>query len=389
VRALHALGHALALAGSMTWEILWALVLGFLLSSVVQAVVPRHGISRLLGSSGPRALATAGVLGAASSSCSYAAAALARALFRQGASFTAAMAFEIASTNLVFELGAVLAVLIGWQFTLAEFVAAPVMMAVVALEFRLVLSPRLLESARRQAERNLAGTMEGHAAMDMSVPGSHSWWRKLASGPGLTSVSHIFYMEWASVAREIAGGLLVAGAVAAWVPAGFWTHLFWVGHPLASKLWGPFVGPVVSMAAFVCSVGNVPLAAVLWNRGISFGGVASFVLADLVIVPLLVIYRRYYGTRVALVILGCFYLAMVVAGFVVEGVFRAAGLVPAVRHAKVAEVSVRLDYTTALNLAFLALSALLAVRFVRTGGPAMLTMMGEGAEHHGCHHDAR
>src|SRR6184192_4388273 len=278
MRAIHALAHALALAGSMTWEILWALILGFALSAIVQALVRRQTITRLLGDDRPKTLAIAAGLGAASSSCSYAAVALARSLFRKGASFTAAMTFEIASTNLVIELGIILALLLGWQFTLAEFVGGPLMIVFLAVLFRLFLRQRVLDEARRQADKGLAGSMEGHAAMDMSIAAGGTFWQRLRSAEGFTAVSHIFVMEWAAVLRDIVGGFLI-------------------GHPLAAKFWGPIVGPLVSVISFVCSIGNVPLAAVLWNGGISFGGVISFIFADLIILPILNIYRKYYGRR--------------------------------------------------------------------------------------------
>jgi uncharacterized membrane protein YraQ (UPF0718 family) len=375
---LHALAHALLVAGSMTWQILWALILGFVLASVIQAVVRRSTVQRLLGDDSPRALAVATGLGAASSSCSYAAVALARTLFRKGASFTAAMVFEISSTNLVVELGIILALLLGWQFTLAEFVGGPVMIVLLALWFRLFLRARVLEAARAQAGKGLPGIMEGHAAMDMSIPGPGGAWRRLRSRHALTSISHIFVMECAAVARDIVIGLLVAGALAAWVPAAFWRHFFFAGHPLVSKIWGPLIGPVVSLLSFVCSIGNVPLAAVLWNGGISFGGVVAFIFADLIIVPILAIYRKYYGTRMMLFVLGSFYLTMVSAGYVVELLFGAVGLVPGTRHAKVGEMAVRLDYTTVLNIVFLVVAAVLVATFVRTGGVPMLKMMGGG-----------
>jgi hypothetical protein len=360
----------------MTWEILWALILGFVLASVIQAVVRRSTIERLLGDDRPRTLVIATGLGAASSSCSYAAVALARALFRKGASFTAAMVFEISSTNLVVELGIILALLLGWQFTLAEFIGGPVMIVFLALWFRLFLRARILEAARTQAAQGVAGSMEGHAAMDMSIPGRGSVWRRLRSGEAVTSISHIFVMECAAVIRDIAIGLLVAGALAAWVPSSFWQRFFFAGHPLLSKVWGPLIGPVVSLLSFVCSIGNVPLAAVLWNGGISFGGVVAFIFADLIIVPILFIYRKYYGTRMMLFVLGSFYLTMVSAGYVIELLFGALGLVPSTRHARVGEMALRFDYTTVLNIVFLLVGAVLVIRFVRTGGRPMLKMMG-------------
>jgi uncharacterized protein len=387
---IEGLGHALAIAGSMTWEVLWALILGFGLSAVVQAVVSKESVSALLGDDRPRTLAVAAGLGAASSSCSYAAVALARALFRQGAAFTAAMAFEIASTNLVVELGILLALLLGWQFAAAEFFGGPVMIVVVALLLRLLLRQRLQQQARRQADRALAGSMEGHAGMDMSVSGHGSWWRRLGTPGGFTAVSHIFAMEWAAIWRDLAGGLLIAGALAAWVPESFWQHFFLTGHPTLSVLWGPLVGPLVAVVSFVCSIGNVPLAAVLWNGGISFGGVVAFIFADLIILPIINIYRKYYGLRTALLVTGVFYAAMVVAGYLTEAVFGVAGLVPATRDATVIEPGVSWNYTTWLNLVFLAIAAILVVRFVQTGGVRMLAMMGgappdPGRAHH--HHD--
>jgi len=374
--ALAAVGHALAVAGSMTWQITWSLILGFTLSAVVQALVRRETIANLLGGRGPAAVARATGLGAASSSCSYAAVALARSLFQKGASFIAAMAFEIASTNLVIELGIILALLLSWQFTLAEFVGGPVMIVLLAVAFRIFVRQRLIDAAHDQADRGLAGSMEGHAAMDMSIAAGGSFWRRLGSRNGYTSVSHIFVMEWAAVIRDIVIGLLIAGAVAAWVPDSFWQRLFLTGHPLAERLWGPLIGPVISMLSFVCSIGNVPLAAVLWNGGISFGGVVSFIFADLIIIPILVIYRKYYGTKMMLVLLGLFYATMVLAGYVVEFTFGALGLIPATRAATVGTITPQWNYTTYLNIVFLLLAAALLVRFFRSGGGPMLKMMG-------------
>jgi len=376
---------ALKLTASMTWEILWALILGFALSAIVQAVVRRSTIIRLMGDDRPKTLAIAAGLGAASSSCSYAAVALARSLFRKGASFTAAMAFEIGSTNLVVELGIILALLMGWQFTAAEFVGGPIMIVILAVLFRLFLRDKLLREAREQAERGLAGSMEGHAAMDMSVQRKGSFGRRLGSGEGFTSVSHVFVMEWAAIIRDLVIGLLIAGAIAAWVPDSFWRTFFLADHPTAAKIWGPIVGPLVAVASFVCSIGNVPLAAVLWNGGISFGGVIAFIFADLIILPIINIYRKYYGLRMALFITGTFYVAMVAAGYAIEllfGVTRLApGEIPEERSATaMMEPHFEWNYTTWLNLLFLVVAAVLSVRFIRTGGIPMLRMMGGGPE---------
>ncbi|MEC3956397.1 permease [Nocardia sp. CDC153] len=382
-----AIGHALALAGSMTWEILWALILGFALSAVVQAVVRKSTIVRLLGDDRPRTLAVAAGLGAASSSCSYAAVALARSLFRKGANFTAAMSFEIGSTNLVVELGIILALLMGWQFTAAEFVGGPIMIVLLAVLFRLFVRSRLVEAAREQADKGLAGSMEGHAAMDMSVPTEGSFLRRLFSRQGVTAVSHVFVMEWAAILRDLVIGLLIAGAIGAWVPDSFWQKFFLTDHPLLSAIWSPIVGPLVAILSFVCSIGNVPLAAVLWNGGIGFGGVIAFIYADLLILPILNIYRKYYGTRMMLTLLGTFYIAMVGAGYVVEILFGATGLIPGERNAMVMAEGIRWNYTTWLNIVFLLLAALLVLRFVRTGGIPMLRMMGGSPDHEHDHAD--
>ncbi|MFE5081549.1 permease [Streptomyces mirabilis] len=383
---MHAILHALSITGSMTWEITWALILGFGLSAVVQAVVRRATIVRLLGDDRPRTLTLAAGLGAASSSCSYAAVALARSLFRKGANFTAAMAFEIASTNLVVELGVILALLMGWQFTVAEFVGGPIMIVVLAVLFRIFLRERLLREAREQAERGLAGSMEGHAAMDMSIQAEGSFARRLLSRDGYTSVAHVFVMEWAAILRDLVIGLLIAGAIAAWVPDAFWQSLFLDGHPLAAKLIGPLVGPLVAIASFVCSIGNVPLAVVLWKGGISFGGVVAFIFADLLILPILNIYRKYYGLRMTGFLLVTFYAAMVLAGYVVEFLFGGLGLIPDQADATIPMEGVSWNYTTWLNIAFLLLAAALVWRFLRTGGPAMLRMMGGAPEPEGHGH---
>ena len=377
---ISAVGDALKMAGSMTWQITWSLILGFTLSAVVQAVVRRETIARVLGDDRPATLAKATGLGIASSSCSYAAVALARSLFRKGSSFVAAIVFEIASTNLVIELGVILALLLGWQFTLAEFVGGPIIIVLMALFFRVFVRTKLIDAAREQASKGVAGSMEGHAAMDMSIQGDGSFTERLLSGAGLTSVSHIYVMEWAAVIRDIVIGLLIAGAVAAWVPDSFWQTLFLTDHPTWSKVWGPLVGPIIAMLSFVCSIGNVPLAAVLYSGGLSFGGVVSFLFADLIIVPILIIYRKYYGTRMMLTLLSGFYVTMVLAGYLVEILFGGLGLVPAADQAQVVETGITWNYTTILNILALALTATLLVRFFRTGGRDMLSMMGGGPD---------
>jgi uncharacterized protein len=372
---IDAILHALETAFAMGWEILWPLILGFALSGVVQAVVSHREMSRLLPDDRPRSIAIALGLGAASSSCSYAAVALARSLFRKGADFTAAMAFEMASTNLVLELSIIMLVLMGWQFMVAEAIGAPIMVAILVILFRLLLRPELVREAKAQAERGIPGRMEGHAEMDMSVANARPLWRRTASPEGFTAISHYFVMDWASVWIDIVGGLLIAGALAAWVPSEFWQSLFLVDHPWLAKICGPLVGPLVAVISFVCSVGNIPLAAVLWNGGISFGGVIAFIFADLIVLPILDIYRKYYGWKMAGFLFATFYAAMAGAALIVEAIFGAAGLIPREHAARVVEVSVVWNYTTWLNIALLALAGALVWRFLNTGGPAMLRMM--------------
>lgn len=377
---MDAIMHALGMAFAMGWQILWPLILGFTLSGIVQAVVSHSEMRRLLPDDRPRSIAIALGLGAASSSCSYVAVALARSVFRKGANFTAAMAFELASTNLVLELTIIIIVLMGWQFALAEFVGAPIMVAVMVLLFRLFLSPRLLREGMEQADRGLSGRMEGHAGMDMAVTEGGSLWQRITSDEGRTAISHYFVMDWAAVWMDIVGGLLIAGALAAWVPHEFWQGFFLSDHPLLAKLWGPLIGPLVAVVAFVCSVGNIPLAAVLWNNGISFGGVIAFIFADLIVLPILDIYRKYYGLRMTGFLLVTFYVATAAAAFIVEAAFGALGLIPEERKAQVVEAAVIWNYTTWLNVIFLILAALLVWRFMKTGGPAMLRMMNAPAE---------
>jgi uncharacterized membrane protein YraQ (UPF0718 family) len=387
----HELWQALSFTLGMTWEILWALVLGFLLSAVVQALVSKQQVERLLPDASPRSLTTATALGIASSSCSYASVALARTLFRKGANFTAAIVFELASTNLVVELGIVIALVLGWEFVLGEFVGGPLMIVGLALLFRVFLTRRLVDEARAEANKGRLGSMEGHADMDMSVSGGGTFWQRLRSPAGFTALSHVYVMEWAAILRDIAIGLFAAGALAAWVPDSWWRALFLTSHPSFAHVWGPIVGPLVAVLSFVCSIGNVPLAAVLWNGGISFGGVIAFIFADLIILPILDIYRRYYGLRMAAFLFATLTASMVAAGVAVGYLFDGLGLIPEGRHAKVEDASdaFTLGPTTWLNIAALLVSAVLVRRFFATGGGPMLRMMDEpmGEDHDHCAHE--
>jgi uncharacterized protein len=374
VFVLEHIGSALRLSFAMFWQVLWPLALGFLLSSVVETLVSKQAVSRLLGRDSPKSVALATALGAASSSCSYAAVAVARSLFRKGATFSNAVIFEFASTNLVFELGLVLLILLGWQFLAAEFSGGLVMIVLLAVIFRFTLRRTMVEQARRQAERGLLGRMEGHGAMDMSVTGG-SFLRRLFSLRAFTSISHYFFMSVASLWTDLLIGFLIAGALGAWVPDAVWSKIFLSGHGGATEIWGAFVGPLIAVISFVCSVGNVPLAAVLWRGGISFGGVIAFIFADLVILPILDIYRKYYGARVSVYLFVVSYTAMVLAGLIIGFAFNVAGATPTNRNILIFDTTISWNYDTFLNIAFLLVIAGLGLRFLRTGGVDMLRMM--------------
>jgi hypothetical protein len=247
--------------------------------------------------------------------------------------------------------------------------------------FRVLLRQRLVDDARAQAEQGVRGRMEGHAEMDMSLPARGSLWRRLRSPQALTATANYFVMDWAAIWIDIAGGLLIAGGLAAWVPDSFWRSIFLEHHHTLAKLWGPLIGPLVGILSFVCSIGNVPLAAVLWNGGISFGGVLAFIFADLIVLPILDIYRKYYGWRMAGFLLATFYAAMVTAALIVEFLFEGVGLTRTQRNAKVEMASVHWNYTTVLNILAISVAALLLWRFIRTGGLPMLRMMNTPIAH--------
>jgi uncharacterized membrane protein YraQ (UPF0718 family)/YHS domain-containing protein len=372
---INAVLHALQLSFFMLWEVFWPLAFGFLLSAMVQTVVSKRAVASALGKPDLKGFVLSLGFGAASSSCSYAAVAVARALFRRGAHFVNAIIFEFASTNLVFELGLVLLILLGWQFVAAEFAGGLLMAVILWILFKLTLRQRMIDEAKRQAEKGIvASTMEGHGDMDMSIT-EGPFIKRLFSARAFTAISHYFYMDIYSLYFDLGLGFLIAGALAAWVPNSWWQAFFLSNNPTLNEFWGPLVGPIISMLSFVCSVGNVPLAVVLWNGGISFGGVISFIFADLIILPILNIYRKYYGGRTALYLLGVSYVAMAVSGFLIGGLFRLLGLAPTNHHITVFETTPTWNYTTFLDIIFLVLMVVLAWRFFTTGGPDMIRAM--------------
>src|SRR3979411_3037482 len=352
----------------MLWEVFWPLAFGFLLSAMIQTVVSKRAVGGALGRPDLKGFVLACGFGAASSSCSYAAVAVGRALFRRGASFVNAIIFEFASTNLVFELGLVLLILLGWQFVAAEFAGGLLMAVILWMLFKVTLRQRIVDEAKRHAERGVFGsTHEAHGEMDMSITDG-PFLSRLFSPRAFTAISHSFFMDLNALYVDLGLGFLIAGALAAWVPNSWWQAFFLTNKPTLAAFWGPLIGPVISMLSFVCSVGNVPLAVVLWNGGISFGGVISFIFGDLLIIPILNIYRKYYGGRMTLYLLGVSYLAMVLAGLVIGAVFQVFGLVPAHHFIAAFQTQPTWNYTTFLNFAAIAVIALLGWRFLRTGG---------------------
>jgi uncharacterized protein len=343
---LHFLWHGLRDALLMAWAVWWALVLGFAISAIVQAWVPRERIQRTLGGDGAGATARATALGAASSSCSYAAVAIARSLFVKGASAVSALAFQLASTNLVWELGLVLWILIGWQFTVAEYLGGVVMIVLMALTLRVFVSPRLEVRAREHAAHADPGHQHHSAGSELD------WRRRLTSAEAWSDVAHNFRGDWQMLWREIGVGFLLAGFIAQ-VPNSFFQGLFLHNAPgPIPAIENAVVGPLIAVLSFVCSVGNVPLAAVLWSGGLGFAGVLAFLFADLIVLPIVAIYRKYYGTAFALRITALMYVTMVLAALLVAGAFALVGLSPTGPRPDRADIfgSVQLDYKLALNV---------------------------------------
>jgi uncharacterized membrane protein YraQ (UPF0718 family) len=364
LRVLDVIWGGLKDAFLMAWEVWWALVLGFAISAIVQAWVPRRRIEAALSGSGPRPVALATGLGAASSSCSYAAVAIAKSLFQKGASAATALAFQFASTNLVWELGLVLWVLIGWQFTLAEYLGGLVMVALMAMTLRFFVSPRLEAAARKHAQA--ADTGHQHQSSGEELPLR----ARLTSAAAWSDVAHNFRGDWQMLYKEIAAGFLLAGFVAQ-LGDSFFNGLFLQHGPgVVRELENVVVGPLIAVLSFVCSVGNVPLAAVLWSGGISFAGVLAFLFADLIVLPIVAIYIKYYGRPFALRISLLMLLTMALAALGVAGVFSAVGLVPTGPRPSRDSVfgTLTLNYKLVLNLVGLAIFAALFWLTARRGG---------------------
>ena len=359
------IGRSLREAFFMFWETLWPLVLGFALSGAVQAFISHEQMEHTLPDHRPRAVARAGLFGMVSSSCSYAASAMAKSLFVKGADFTSAIVFMFASTNLVIELGIVLVILMGWQFAAAEFVGGPIMIVLLAAFGGLVLRPALVDAARRRLTANQHGGGHDHKAMSgvsearQEVLDREPWREKVRSRAAWSDAASYTIADLTMLRKEMVIGYVVAGFLATLVPNWVWNAVFVRGHGFGTSLENAIVGPVIAFLSFVCSIGNVPLAAALWKGGISFGGVISFIFADLVAAPLVLIYLRYYGRALTLRLVGLFWAVMAAAGLIAEAIFSAAGLVPHHRSTQIVSTSFRWNYTTFLNIVFLGVFAYL------------------------------
>ncbi len=342
------IGEALLMALGMFWQVGWSLVLGFAISAVLQAIVSKETMSRALGRAGICEIALATAAGAASSSCSYASASVSRTLFKKGAALIPSLAFIFASTNLVAELGIVLYLLMGWQFMAGEWIGGVVLVGILSILVRLTYPARLVEEARHHPEPG-----GGHEHGDTAEAGG-TVWQKLAQRETWVRVAQSFVMDWSMLWKDILLGFLIAGALSVFVPDGVWQALFvkgaspWVQVPANALL-----GPLVAVLSFVCSIGNVPMAAVLWDAGVSFGGVLAFLYADLIVLPLLDVYRRYYGWKMAAYIAAVFYVTMVVSALIMDAAFNVLGWIPQQRPNMQAEmVHFSLNYTFWLNLVF-------------------------------------
>jgi len=357
---MHQLLEAVRMSFFMFWETLWALVLGFGLSGVVQAFVPHEAMERSMGDHGPAPVARASLFGMVSSSCSYAATAMGKSLFAKGADFITAMVFMFASTNLVIELGVVLLILMGWQFAVAEFVGGPIMIVLFATFGGFLLHRRLTEPARTRAAADphhqmMAGVSDERQHELEAEP----WHEKLTSKAAWSDAASYTMADITMLRRELVIGYGVAGFIAVFVSSSIWRAVFFEGHGFLTTLENVLVGPLIAVVSFVCSIGNVPLAAALWHGGLGFGGVISFIFADLITLPLLLIYRKYYGTGLTLRLFATFWAVMSAAGLITELIFQGAGWIPHARGPAVAEAHFAWNYTTFLNIVFIAIFALL------------------------------
>jgi hypothetical protein len=346
------IGQALLMSAGMFWEVGWSLVLGFTISGVLQAIVLKQRMTAALGRDGAREIALATVAGAASSSCSYASVAVSRTLFKKGAALIPSLAFVFASTNLVVELGIVLYLLMGWQFMAGEWIGGVLLVIIMSVLVRLTYPAKLVEEARHRPE-----AQGGHEHGDMPSEDG-SLWAKLSRRNTWFAIAQNFAMDWSMLWKDLLLGFLIAGALSVFVPEGVWQALFVQGaSPWVQVPANALIGPLVAVLSFVCSIGNVPLAAVLWASGVSFGGVLAFLYADLIVLPLIDAFRRYFVWKMAAYIAAVFYATMVAAAMIMDVAFSALGWIPDRRPDMRAEmIHFSLNYTFWLNIAFAVLA---------------------------------
>ena len=349
-------GEAALTSLGFFWKAGWAFVLGYAVSAMIQAFVPRGRLTPYMGDSGLRSVSLATVFGSASSSCSFAALSAARALVQKGANFVAAVAFMFASTNLVIELGILIVIFLGWEFLAAEVVGGLLLIAISSLLIRWTCPADWFEQARKRVEKR--GDEE---------PEDFDWRARIRSREGWNLVGHHFVSEWKMVWKEILIGFTIAGLVAVLVPATAWETLFMAGNPLDLPSWlvtleNALIAPLVAAATFIGSMGNIPLATVLNANGVMFAGVMAFIYSDLMVPPLVVINGRYYGWRVALYIAGVMWVSIVATALIIHYGFDALGMTPESGRRVEDVVRFAFDYTFYLNIAFVAVAALLVWR---------------------------
>jgi hypothetical protein len=366
---------AIFMSLGMFWQVGWSLALGFTIAAVIQAVVPKESIVRKFGKSGIKEVALATGFGAISSSCSYAAASTSRALFKKGASFISSMAFLFASTNLVIELGIILFLLMGWQFAVAEWIGGIVLIAIMSLLVKAFYPRKIIEGARIHQEQDT-----GHTHHEMKLE-RKSFWQMIKTKEARVAIAQNFVMEWSMLQKDLIVGFLIAGVVAVFIPHSLWNILFLKGSsPVVRITISALIGPIIAMLTFVCSIGNVPLAAIFWSQGMNFAGVLSFLYADLIVIPLLAVYKKYYGWKMMWYILGIFFATMVLTGLIMYVPFAFLHQIPSPTGNIQSELTqFSFNYTFWLNLIF----ASIVIYFIYLNIKNPMHHESSHCEHHG------
>ncbi|MFL0780378.1 MAG: permease [Prochlorococcus sp.] len=352
------IGKSLWQSWLMFWATLWPLALGFAFSGWVQAFTSRKGMEKSLGNHRVPAILRATVFGAASSSCSYAATSMSRSLFSKGADFITSLVFMVASTNLVVEIALVLIALLGWQFAAAEFVGGPIMIALLAWLGIRFFPAKLTRSLRERLNRNSEAGGHHHDHGNGAGDNPRSIPQKLKDPGCWANAASYTIMDLSMLRNELVIGFVIAGALTILVPEALWQHLFLQDHGVLTSIQNAFIGPLIAVISFVCSVGNVAMAASLWHAGISFGGVISFIFGDLITLPLLLIYSKMYGRAIALRMFLGLWLLMAISGLITEWIFSVANLIPADREISISAETFTWNSTTVINIIAILLLAL-------------------------------